>query len=275
MLELGVCSWSLDREDAVRAIRLAGSSLGVRAVQVGFFSHATVEGASAESLAAAADAAGCTIVGTFVGFESEDYTSIATIAETGGFLPDTAWEGRLDIIRRVAALTGPLGCPYVGVHVGTIPEDETVPAWDVLVSRTRIVADELSGSDLTLLLETGREPVAVLLRFIDAVARDNVSVGFDPGNLTVYGVDDPVRAVATLRGRFQLMHLKDAFHSENPGVEYGRRAELGAGDTQIPRILSKLRVIGFSGPVLVEVAGRGGDITPTVVAVDYVRSMLE
>jgi len=163
----------------------------------------------------------------------------------------------------------------VGVHVGTIPDDDNAPAWNTLLTRTRIVADELAGCGLTLLLETGREPVNVLLRFMGAVARENVGISFDPGNLIVYGVDDPVRAVSALRGRVSLVHLKDALRSAATGVAYGQRAELGMGDVQIPRVLSKLRATGYTGPILVEVSGDAGDLSQPIATVEFLRSMLK
>lgn len=274
-LELGVCGWCLDRNDPVRAVRLASAELGVRAIQLGFFSKAVLDSVAPQELLHAATEARCTIVGTFLGFESEDYSSIASIAITGGFLPDQFWAERFAAVQQIAAINQELGCPHVGVHVGTLPQEQAGPVWEMLIVRTRQVADHLASSGLSLLLETGREPAGVLVTFIEALERDNVAVSFDPGNLMVYGVDDPVRAVSLLRGRVKLVHLKDAFRSASPGVEYGRRAELGTGDVQIPRVLSKLRATGYTGSVLVEVSGRDGDLTPTRDAVAFVRSMLE
>ncbi len=273
--EIGVCTWSIDREDAVSAIRVAGSELGLRVVQLGFFSRQAIDRADAELIGRAARDHGVRIVGTFAGFDHEDYTSIASIAETGGLTPDDGYHDRLEMIRRVGAFTASLGCPFVAIHVGTIPDDPSSPRWAALVARAAEVADLLASSGLRLLLETGREPVSVLLAFIESVGRENVAVNFDPGNLIVYGVDDPARAVSKLRGRIENVHLKDAFQSAEPGVAYGARAALGTGDAQIARVISKLRVTGYSGPLLIEGGGSRGGIDAIGEAVGYVRSMLE
>ena len=274
-LEIGVCTWSIDREDALSAIRVAGGELGLRVVQLGFFSRQAIDRADAELIGQAALEHGVRIVGTFAGFEREDYTSIASIAETGGLTPEDCYYDRLEMIRRVGAFSASVGCPFVAIHVGTIPDDPSSPTSSTLVARTREVADLLASFGVRLLLETGREPVAVLLAFIDAVGRENVAVNFDPGNLIVYGVDDPARAVSKLRGRIENVHLKDAFQSVEPGLVYGARAALGTGDAQIARVISKLRVTGYAGPLLIEGGGPQGGIDAIREAAGYVRSLLE
>lgn len=273
--EIGVCTWSIDREDAVSAVRVAGGELGLRVVQLGFFSQQAIDRADAALIGQAAHQHGVRIVGTFAGFEQEDYTSIASIAETGGLTPDDCYHDRLEMIRRVGTLTASVGCPFVAIHVGTIPDDPSSPTSSTLVARTREVADLLASFGVRLLLETGREPVAVLLAFIEVVGRENVAVNFDPGNLIVYGVDEPARAVSKLRGRIENVHLKDAFQSAEPGKAYGARAALGAGDAQIARVISKLRVTGYAGPLLIEGGGSQGGIDAIGEAAAYLRSMLE
>lgn len=273
--EIGVCGWSIDREDAVSAIRVAGGELGLHVMQLGFFSQQAIDRADAELIGQAAREHGVRIVGTFAGFEHEDYASIASIAETGGLTPDEFYHDRVEMIRRVGALSRALECPFVAIHVGTIPDDLSSPTWGTLVARTAEVADLLASSGLRLLLETGREPVAVLLGFIEAVGRENVAVNFDPGNLIVYGVDDPARAVSKLRARIENVHLKDACQSTEPGVAYGSRAVLGTGDAQIARVVSKLRVTGYAGPLLIEGGGSEGGVDAIREAAGYLRSMLE
>jgi len=273
--EIGVCSWSIDREDPGSAVRVAGGELGLRVIQLGFFSRRAIDRADPELIACAAREHGVRIVGTFAGFEHEDYTSIASIAETGGLTPDDYFDDRVEMIRRVGVLSVALECPFVAIHVGTIPDDPGPPRWSVLAARTREVADRLAASGLRLLLETGREPAAVLLAFIDALGRGNVAVNYDPGNLIVYGMDDPARAVSALRGRIENVHLKDAFQSSEPGVAYGARAVLGTGDAQIARVISKLRAIGYAGPLLIESGGPQAGIDAIREAAGYLRSMLE
>jgi sugar phosphate isomerase/epimerase len=111
------------------------------------------------------------------------------------------------------------------------------------------------------------------LGFISHVSAPNVGVNFDPANLTIYGTDDPVRAVSQLRGLIDIVHLKDAFSSARPGADFGRSAPFGTGQVQIARVVSKLRATGYGGPLLLEVKG-ADPVSEIRAAIDYLRSML-
>ena len=271
---IGVCGWCLDRHDARRSIEVAGRDLGLRFTQVGFFTEQAVRSADAAAIVEAARTADVTLVGAFVAFEGEDYASIARIAATGGFMPDDSYPSRLAITRAVADLAAVLRCPSLSVHAGTVPPDVTSPAYTKLLDRVRKVAEYAAERGLRLLLETGREPADVLLRFIDAVDRINVGVNFDPGNFIIYGTDDPVAAVTNLKGWIELVHLKDAIRSTRPGVDYGRSASLGAGDVQIARVVSKLRAIGYRGPLLIECDTSKTGLDAIRNAIDYLRTLV-
>lgn len=272
---MGACSWSIDRHDCLRAIAVAAEAIGLAHLQVGFFTEAALSTADAPTIRAAAARSGVTISSTFAAFEGEDYSSIATIAATGGLMNDTEWEHRLGIIQRVAALAARLGCASVATHIGTIPNDPDAPDYAKLLTRTRIAADALAALGVRLLLETGREPAAMLTAFLNALDRPNVAVNFDGANFVVYGTDDPVRATVELKGRIEGVHLKDGVSSPRPGVDFGRAAPLGAGEVNIPRVLSKLRAAGYAGPMWIEVAGPGDHTEAIRSAAAYLRTMWE
>ncbi len=99
-------------------------------------------------------------------------------------------------------------------------------------------------------------------------------MNFDAGNFILYGIDEPAGAIGTLRERIEAVHLKDSSRSAKPGVEFGRYQPLGAGDAQFARIVSKLKVAGYAGPLLIERATIDGDIGALRGAAGYVRSML-
>jgi len=272
---IGICSWCIDRHDVVAAVRHARARLGVDAMQVGFFGADAVERADCEAIRETAEAEDVSLVGTFIGFDGEEYTSIERIAETGGFTPDEAYPARLALTRKVGALSAELGCLHLAVHPATIPADATSPLYAMLVKRVGDVADAVAESGVRLLLETGREPVGTLVRFIDDVGRENVGVNFDPANLVVYGTDDPVRAVAELGDLIEIVHVKDARRSSRPGLDFGQAAAIGQGDVEIRRVLDELGAIDFMGPVLLEVKSLPGDPHGVRKALVLVRSMLE
>lgn len=251
---LGVCGWVLDRDDPARSIDLA-REVGASCVQLGFFTDRAIANADANRLKQLAASRNVGLVGSFVAFEGEDYSSIEAIAKTGGLAPDEPYSRRKDAIARVAAITKEIGCSSLAIHVGTISTDEGDTIYAKLLTRTREVADLLAERGIRLLIETGRESGETLARFIAALVRANVGVSFDVGNFVVYGTDQPARAIRPLRQHIGVVHMKDATRSPRPGVQYGPGAPLGTGDVHIARIVSKLRTTGFAGPLLVETKG--------------------
>ena len=271
---VGICGWILDRADAPASVEQA-AAMGFAAVQVGFFTAEAVRGADPAKILSLADRLGVRIVSVFAAFEREDFASIAHIAASSGYMSDEEWAHRLEMTRLVGDIAVEVGCPSVAVHAGTVPVDAASADRAKLCGRVRQAADMLAESNLRLLLETGRESAGDLRDFVDTVGVSNVGVNFDPGNFVVYGADDPVRAVTTLKGLIDIVHVKDARASAAPGTEFGSPASLGSGDANIPRVLSKLRIIGFDGPLLVEENTRvlGMDAVPAAAA--YLRSMLD
>lgn len=255
-------------------MEVIGRDLGLRVVQIGFFTQDSVRNANPAAIVEAARAADVTLAGAFVAFEGEDYTSISRIAETGGFTPNEAYAPRLAVTRSVADLAAAAGCPSLSVHAGTIPTDASSATYAKLLVRLREVADVAAQSGLRLLLETGRESADALMRFIDMADRSNVGISFDPGNFIIYGTDDPVAAVTKLRDRIELVHVKDAVRSSRPGVDYGRAAPVDTGDVQVARVVSKLRATGYRGPLLIECDTREAGLDAIRNAADYLRTLL-
>lgn len=274
-MDIGVCTWSIDREDCLRAMETIGGALDVRLVQLGFFSERAVRAAAdgVEEVRRAAKDAGLTIASTFAAFEHEDYASIPRIAASGGYLPDEHYAIRLELTGAVAEVTAALGCDRLAVHLGTVPE-ESSPDYATLTVRVREVADCLAERRVRLLAETGRESAASLEAFLTTVNRPNIAVNFDPGNFVIYGTDEPARAVTTLKGRIDSVHAKDGSRSARPGVAFGKPAPLGTGEAQIARVVSKLRATGYAGPLLIELSRGMGGVEAVRGAVDYLRSLL-
>ena len=265
-LEIGFCSWSIDRHDVIAAINIAANELGIRVVQVGFFGQAAVHGADVVGIRTAAGEAGVELSGAFVAFDGEDYSSIASIRRTGGLGPESQFECRLALIRRAALVTSSLGLDKLAVH----PE----PHYGVLLDRARSAADAAASYDVTLLAESGQEPADTLRKFLDELGRNNVGVNFDSGNFVTYGTGDPVAAVTTLGDRIRHVHIKDSVASANLGVDWGTPALLGAGDADIPRVIRRLHTQGYDGPFMIEGKYKNSDRQPAREDIDYLRLAL-
>lgn len=278
-LSIGLCTWSIDRENVIAAIEAAKRQLGVAVVHVGFFTEATLATADAAKIRAAAATAGVEISATFVGFEHVDRTSIASAERTGGMMPDELHETRAAMIERAASLSAAMGVPMLTTHLGAVPADRSSSAYATFLDRVKRAADVVGKHNVKLLAETGQEPPERLAEFIQAVDRPNVGVNFDPGNSMIYGNGDPVAAVTTLADKIMHVHLKDAARSAKPGQDWGREVPLGTGDANPARVVSKLRAKGYAGPLLIERRIAEGD-TQDIIAkrlrddIDYLRSML-
>ncbi len=274
-LEIGICSWSIDRDDPIRAIRTIAGDLDLRAVQMGFFGEQAVSEAQADDIRAAVKGTGVELSGAFVGFDGEDYSSPAAIRQSGGLVPDDVFEQRLSVLTAAAALTASLGLNTLAAHLGAIPADRSDSRHAVMLDRVRRAADACAEHQVSLLAETGAEPADDLRDFIAAVDRGNLAVNFDAGNFVTYGTGDAVRAVSALGDLIRHVHIKDSTASSAPGVEWGSNAPLGTGDANIPRVISKLRARGYAGPLTIENKARGNSLDPIRDDIAYLRSMFD
>jgi L-ribulose-5-phosphate 3-epimerase len=248
-LQIGVCSWSLAIPDLERTLATVRTDLGLGVVHLGFFDDSYQK---RDQVIKIVQASGVEVSATCVGFAGEDYATIQRIAATGGYLPDGDWENRRAKTVDVADLTRELGVKQLSTHVGFVPHDKRNPGYGVMVDRVKAAADILGERGLTLLMETGQEPAEALLAFMAAVGRPNLAVNFDPANMILYGVGSPADAVGLLKGRIGHAHMKDANASAKPGTDWGEEVVLGTGQADIPRIVSKLRAQGYTGPLVIE-----------------------
>lgn len=248
-LQIGACSWSLAIPDLQRTLAAVREELGLKLVHLGFFDDFYK---NRDQVLKIVQDSGVEVSATAVGFAGEDYATIQRIAATGGFRPDADWPARREKTIAVADLTRDLGVTQLSAHVGFVPHDPKDPVYAIMVDRVKELADVLGQRGLTLLMETGQETTPALITFMDAVGRPNLAVNFDPANVILYGVGDPLEAVGLLKNRIAHVHMKDANPSAAPGTDWGEEVVLGTGQADIPRIVSKLRAQGYTGPLAIE-----------------------
>jgi L-ribulose-5-phosphate 3-epimerase len=271
-LQIGVCTWSLGAPDLPSALQLAHRKLGVRLVQLGFFEPAHFE--QLDQIEAVLPDADLEISATCLGHPGEDYTTIASIARTGGYRPDTLWPERWAATLCARDATARLSVALMATHVGRVPENAGSTEYANLRQRVQQVADALDEKQITLAMETGPEPAERLAQFMADVNRPNVKINFDPANLILYGVGEPVAAIEVLRQHVAHVHMKDAVWSAKPGVDWGQEVPLGEGDADIPRVVSRLRAIGYAGPLVVEREAGAQRLRDIQEALDLLESLL-
>ena len=183
--------------------------------------------------------------------KGEDYTTPATIKATGGVVPDEHWADNLAAFKQTAELAKEMELAFVSFHAGFIPEDDPA-VHDKLVGRLRELGDILHNTaGAALLLETGQETAESLDRFLAEVDRDHVAVNFDPANMILYGMGDPIAAVNKLAPRIRQAHIKDATAPPEPGA-WGAEVTVGTGEVNWEAFFKALEQGGFEGDLVIE-----------------------
>jgi sugar phosphate isomerase/epimerase len=195
---------------------------------------------------------GITISCVFGGFEGESYADIPTVKETVGLVPLATRAARIAEIKEIADFARRLGVDVVGLHIGFVPHDADDPDYHAIIAAARDICDHAASQDQSIHLETGQEPADVLLRFLDDVDRETLFINFDPANMILYGVGEPIEALEKLGSRVRSVHCKDATWSDEPGVSWGAEVPLDEGAVGMETSLRTLQKIGYSGPLTIE-----------------------
>lgn len=225
-MRVGVCSWSLQPESPADLVRLV-TSCGVRSVQLALdplLSGAWRVDVTQDVLAQA----GIEILSAMVQTAGEDYTTLESIQETGGLRPDAQWDANYEMAQRAAELCCKLGCDLVTFHAGFMPHDRNHPEYSKLLDRVSRFVEVFADVGICVALETGQESAETLNEFLKQINSSRLGVNFDPANMILYGMGDPVASLKMLRNHVMQIHLKDANPSDVPG-QWGQEVPIGEG----------------------------------------------
>ncbi len=189
--------------------------------------------------------AGIDIVSGMLATVGEDYSTLESIARTGGVRSDRWWNANLDRAIRVAELAAAHRIALVTFHAGFIPHERGDPARAVMLDRLRTVIDIFAQRDVDVAFETGQESASTLSQALADLDRPRAGVNFDPANMILYGMGDPVAAVRTLAQRIRQVHIKDAVATDVPGT-WGREVRAGDGQVQWREFLEAVREANVS-----------------------------
>ncbi len=265
--QLALCSWSVRPQTPVELAEQC-DAIGLKRVQLALapvFENPSVWGRVGQVLADA----GISVVSGMYSAVDEDYSTPERIRETGGIVPNATWERNWANAETSAQVARALGIDSITTHAGFIPENEDEPQFAVVVERILLIADlfaDVFGGSLAL--ETGQESAATLNRFLGIVNRPNVLVNFDPANMLLYEMGDPVDAVRQLVGRLGSVHLKDA----NRG--WGQERPLGEGEVDWDGFLGVLDEAGFAGTMAIEREGGEDRVDDIRRAVDFISACI-
>ncbi|MFO7975492.1 MAG: sugar phosphate isomerase/epimerase family protein [Candidatus Hydrogenedentota bacterium] len=267
--QIGVCSWSLQAtgpEDLAEKV----NTLGLKLVQLGLTPHRGDKGAW-EGVDKILGASGIKIVTGMYSTIGEDYTSPDTIRRTGGIVPDEHWEENLELAHATAAKAKELGLPYIMAHAGFLPHDPNDPDFEKLANRVATIAEIFEKeAGAGLMMETGQESADSLLMFLDEMKKrgHNVGVNFDPANMILYDMDDPIEALQKLLPHVRHVHVKDAKRTKVKG-QWGEEVVVGTGEVDWVAFVRTLAEGDFEGSYIFEREfgeDRVGDIQKGIVA---------
>ncbi len=261
---VGICSWSLG--GVVADVATAMERLGVTHV------HLDLRPAVGPGAAAYLDAVqrqGWTISATMVGFPQEDYSTLATIRETGGVMPDDVWPANLRCFKEVLARTADLGVARLSMHAGFFDHADPERA-DAFRDRVWRLADLAGERGVQLLLETGQESAADLRSCLETLNHAALGINFDPANMILYDKDQPVQAVGVLGPWIRHVHIKDAVRTTVPGT-WGAEVPWGDGQVGGAAFLAALQAAGYQGTVAIEREAGGKRLDDMRLALDRLQ----
>ena len=251
---IGVCSWSLPSDDAAGLVdRVA--AVGIDAVQLALDPLRTGEWSTTATVDALG-AAGIAIRSGMMRTRDEDYSTLESIRRTGGVVPDEHWEANLAAATENARLAAEIGIKLVTLHAGFIPHDRRDRLRVAVLQRIAALADRFASAGVCIALETGQETADTLTSALDELDRPDVGVNFDPANMILYGMGDPVEALKQLAPRVAQIHIKDAVATCTPGT-WGSEVPVGQGDVDWLRFFDVVRETNLDCGLVIERESRG------------------
>ncbi|MFQ5654688.1 MAG: sugar phosphate isomerase/epimerase family protein [Planctomycetota bacterium] len=250
-----MCSWSLrpggpeELARGVRAVGLSAVQLALDPLRSGAW---PVDG----TVAALADA-GVEIRSGMMAMAGEDYSSLESIRRTGGVRPDRHWSTNLRAAAESAQLARRIGIPLVSFHAGFIPEERDDPLRRTMLERLRAIVDRFADQGVGVAFETGQESAATLLAALDDLDRPAAGINFDPANMILYGMGDPISALGALAPRVVQIHIKDATATDEPGT-WGREVAAGEGEVDWRAFFRVVEEESIDGDLMIE-REAGGD----------------
>lgn len=233
---VGVCSWSLrprspeDLTERVRACGLSLVQLALDPIRTGAWDEARTVDVFRR--------AGLRLASGMMAMEGEDYSTLESIRRTGGVRPDSTWPANRAAAGENAALAQRLGLTRVTFHAGFIPHDAADPGRAAMLARLREMDGIFASRSVHVAFETGQESAQTLEGVLGEVPA--AGVNFDPANMILYGMGDPVEALRRLAPRVMQLHVKDALPAPRPG-EWGTEVPAGRGGVDWPRFFGAVR----------------------------------
>ena len=198
---------------------------------------------------------------------------IVHVDDTTAALQRLASAVRREFSFTLVGVTGSAGKTTTKEMIATLAESEkrTWKSWGNFnnhIGFPLCLANTPEGTDVVV-SEMGMSAKGEI-EFLAKLAHPNVGVNFDPANMILYGMGDPVAALRRLAKHVVQIHIKDALPTKTPGT-WGSEVTAGTGAVDWPAFFSAVRALPKTVDLVVEReagAAREGD---AAVAAQLVR----
>ncbi len=170
---------------------------------------------------------------------------------TIGLVPAATRRERIDHLKKASDFARLCGVPALHSHAGFIPENPNDPVFKETVDALREVIRHCKANDQVFLYETGQETPITMLRTIQEVGLDNQFVNLDTANLILYGKGNPHDALDVVGKLVRAVHAKDGLFPTDP-KSLGKEVPIGEGKVGFPRLIKRLKELGYTGAVTIE-----------------------
>lgn len=267
---LGVCSWSLQPETPSELLQKTRDA-GIKRLLLAL-DPLREKPAVWNPIVEQSRQQGVALVSGMLGCVGEDYTTLESIRQTGGVVPDATWEQNWKNINEIADIAVRLKFKLVMFHAGFLPHDEKDPSFAKLATRLRRIASVFAQKGMDLAFETGQESAPALRAFLEKLNCPNVGVNFDPANMILYNNGDPIEAMRQLGPWIKQCHLKDAKVTKVPGT-WGEEVVLGTGEVNWKAFFQVLNDIGFKGNLFIEREAANQRVADVRAAREYIQAL--
>ncbi len=267
--QLGACSWSLQPPtpdalvDALATLGLTHVQLHLDPIRLGEWDE--------EQLIAALDRSGVQLASGMMTTQGEDYSTLESIRRTGGIAPDSTWTTNLAALKDNARLAARLGVRLVSLHAGHLAEDPSSTEGCKMIDRLNHFARVLAEHEVQLALETGQETAETLVRYLDHLP--DVRVNFDPANMLLYSMGDPLSAFDMLAPHIVQVHIKDAVSPARPGT-WGTEVPVGTGEVDWTRFIHGVRTRCPHANMMIEREAGDNRLADMQRAIDHLTPLL-
>lgn len=267
----GVCSWSL-RPANVDELAARMRDTGLRYVQIALDPIRTNAWSEADVLRLI-ESGEIVLRSGMMAMRGEDYSTLESIRRTGGVRLDDHWPENLAAARDNARLAHRLGLSRVTFHAGFLPHERGDRTRGVMIERIRTLADVFFDAGVHVGLETGQETAGTLMDVLDELDRPTVGVSFDPANMILYGMGDPVAALQELAAHVVQIHIKDARPAVRTG-EWGEEVVVGTGAVDWAGFFQVIRERGLNVDLMIEREAGTSRVDDIRGAFEHVRRFL-